>query len=99
MHGLREPEHITLVEGLALLQQSGLSADEAKVRLRQAFVRKAFPQAPLFAFEYDEAEIDWATGLSKFLERTNAFARPSDGRMLIAISLGINSRPSVAIRN
>jgi len=62
---LKESEHITLPEGLILLQNSGLSTEEAKVRLRQAFVRKAFSQAPLFAFEYDDADIDWATGSVK----------------------------------
>jgi hypothetical protein len=52
---------------------SGLATEEAKVRLRQAFVRKAFPQAPLFAFEYDEADIDWATGSVKIPRKKDRF--------------------------
>jgi hypothetical protein len=65
---------------------NGLSTEEAKTSLRQAFVRKAFAQAPLFAFEYDDAEIDWTTG---FPEKRIAFARRSYVPILIAISLRI----------
>jgi Hypothetical protein (DUF2513) len=73
MSVLKEPEHITLPEGLILLQNSGLSTEDAKVRLRQAFVRKAFLQAPLFAFEYDDADIDWATGSVKISKKKDRF--------------------------
>jgi Predicted nucleotide-binding protein containing TIR-like domain len=73
MPTLKEPERITLAEGLTILQQNGLSAEEGKARLRQAFVRKAFPQAPLFAFEYDEADIDWTTGFVKIPRKKERF--------------------------
>jgi hypothetical protein len=69
----KEPEQITLAEGLIILQQNGLSPEEAKARLRRAFVQKAFLQAPLFAFEYDEAEIDWTTGFVKIPRKTERF--------------------------
>ena len=72
MHALKEPERITLAEGLALLERH-LPAEQAKVRLRQAFTRKAFPQSPLFAFEYDEADIDWATGSVKIPRKRDRF--------------------------
>ena len=70
---IKEPEHITLVEGLAILRSNGLSTEEAKTRLRQAFVAKAFLQAPLFAFEYDEADIDWTTGSVKIPRKKERF--------------------------
>jgi hypothetical protein len=73
MNALKEPEHITLPEGLILLQNTGLSTEETKVRLRQAFVRKAFSQAPLFAFEYDDADIDWSTGSVKISKKKDRF--------------------------
>ncbi len=73
MRLVKEPERITLVEGLTLLARH-LPFDEAKERLRQAFIRKAFPQSPLFAFEYDEAEIDWSTGLVKIPRKREAFS-------------------------
>jgi hypothetical protein len=73
MPTLKEPERITLPEGLTILQQNGLSLEEAKARLRQAFVQKAFPQAPLFAFEYDEAYIDWTTGFVKIPRKKERF--------------------------
>lgn len=69
---VKEPEPITLVEGLELLK-SHLPAEEAKTRLRQAFIRKAFPQAPLFAFPYDEADIDWTTGAVKIPRKRDRF--------------------------
>ena len=61
---IKEPERINLADGLKLLEEH-LPAEEAKARLRQAFVQKAFSQAPLFAFSYDEAVIDWTTGWVK----------------------------------
>ena len=66
MNALKEPGHITLAEGLKLLE-SRLPAEEAKARLRQAFIQRAFIQseAPIFALSYDEAEIDWTTGSVK----------------------------------
>lgn len=74
MPALREPEKITLVEGLTILQNyGGLSPEEAKTRLRQAFVRKAFGQAPLFAFPYDDADIDWTTGRVKIRQNRERF--------------------------
>jgi hypothetical protein len=72
MNALKEPECITLAEGLALLERH-LPAEQAKVRLRQAFTRKAFPQSPLFAFEYDEADIDWATASVKIPRKRDRF--------------------------
>jgi Transposase IS66 family len=69
MNALKEPERINLAEGLTLLK-SHLPSEEAKSCLRRAFIRKAFPQSPSFAFEYDEADIDWTTGSVKILERT-----------------------------
>jgi hypothetical protein len=72
MNALKEPERITLVEGLELLQ-SHLPAEEAKSRLRQAFIRKAFRQAPDFAFPYDEADIDWTTGAVKIRRKRDRF--------------------------
>jgi hypothetical protein len=41
--------------------------------VRQAFVRKAFAHAPLFAFEYDEADIDWTTGFVKLSRKKEPF--------------------------
>jgi predicted nucleotide-binding protein len=64
MNAIKEPERINLAEGLALLERH-VPTEEAKSSLRQAFIRKAFPQSPLFAFEYDEADIDWTTGSVK----------------------------------
>lgn len=63
---------ITLVEGLQLLE-SVLPAEDAKRRLRQAFVQKAFRQEPLFAFQYDEADIDWTTGSVKIPRKRERF--------------------------
>jgi hypothetical protein len=58
---VKGPERINLADGLKLLEEH-LPAEEAKARLRQAFVQKAFSQGPLFALPYDEAVIDWTTG-------------------------------------
>jgi len=57
------------VEGLTLL----LSSEEAKTRLGRAFVRKAFDTWPLFAFPYDEANIDWTTGSVKIPKKKDRF--------------------------
>jgi predicted nucleotide-binding protein len=70
---LKEPERITLVEGLSLLQNSGLSPEEAKTRLRPAFERKAFLQSPCYAFEYEGADIDWTTGSVKIPRKKDRF--------------------------
>lgn len=72
MPAIKEPERINLVEGLALLTRH-LPPDVAKERLRQAFVRGAFPQSPRFAFEYDQADIDWGTGSVKIQRKREAF--------------------------
>jgi len=72
MSALKEPKRISLVEGLNLLERH-LSTEEAKTRLRQAFVRKAFRQEPSFALSYDEAEIDWAAGLVKIPRKRDRF--------------------------
>jgi hypothetical protein len=69
---IKEPERINLADGLKLLEEH-LPSEEAKARLRQAFVQKAFPQAPLFALSYDEAVIDWTTGLVKIPRRNDRF--------------------------
>lgn len=61
-----------MVEGLKILE-SHLSAEEAKIRLRQAFIRKAFAQAPLFALPYDEADINWKTGSVKIARKRDGF--------------------------
>ena len=53
---LKEPERITLVEGLELLEQYG-PAEQAKARLRQAFIQKGFRQEPLFAFSYEDPAV------------------------------------------
>jgi hypothetical protein len=72
MNALKEPERITLVEGVELLQ-SRLPTEEAKTRLRQAFIRKAFRQVPLFALSYDDADIDWTTGSVKIPRKRDRF--------------------------
>jgi predicted nucleotide-binding protein len=72
MNALKEPERINLAEGLALLERH-VPTEEAKSSLRQAFIRKAFPQSPLFAFEYDEADIDWTTGSVKIPRKPDRF--------------------------
>ena len=71
---LKEPERITLVEGLELLERH-VPTEEAKSRLRQAFIRKVFRQAPLFAFafSYDEADIDWMTGFGQNSQEARSF--------------------------
>ena len=70
---IKEPGRINLAEGLKLLEEH-LPAEEAKARLRQAFVQKAFPQAPWFAFEYEQADIDWDTGSVKIPRRREPFS-------------------------
>jgi predicted nucleotide-binding protein len=52
----------------------GVSLLEA--RLWDAFTQKAFPQSPSFAFEYDEADIDWTTGSVKIPRMKDRF-RPT----------------------
>jgi hypothetical protein len=69
---LKEPERITLVERLKLLE-SRLPVEEAKSRLRQAFIHKAFSQEPLFALSYDESDIDWTTGCVKIPRKRDRF--------------------------
>lgn len=68
----KEPERINLPEGLAVLANY-LPAADAKVRLRDAFVRKACSHWPRFALSYDEAEIDWTTGSVKIPRKREAF--------------------------
>ena len=68
MPAIKEPERITLAEGLALVEKY-LPLDQAKARNLRAFVQKALNQEPVFALPYDEAEIDWATGSVKKIPR------------------------------
>ncbi|SED60528.1 hypothetical protein SAMN05444161_3570 [Rhizobiales bacterium GAS191] len=72
MPALKEPKRISLAEGLALLE-GHLPIEQAKRRLRQAFIQKAFSQEPLFALPYDEADIDWTTGLVKIPRKQDRF--------------------------
>jgi hypothetical protein len=72
MNALKEPEHITLAEGLALLE-SHLPIEQAKTRLRQAFIQGVLRESPRFAFEYDEASIDWVTGSVKIPRKPERF--------------------------
>jgi hypothetical protein len=65
-------ERITLAEALAFLEQS-FPPDQAKARIRRAFVQKALDQQPMFALPYDEAEIDWATGSVKIPRKRERF--------------------------
>ena len=63
---LKEPERITLAEGLTLLDRH-VPTEQAKARLRQAFIQRDLIQSqlPLIALPYDDADIDWATGSVK----------------------------------
>src|SRR6266851_1551855 len=72
MVALREPERITLVEGLQLVGRH-VPTEEAKTRLRQAFIQKAISQQPLFAFSYDGADIDWMAGSVKIPRKRDRF--------------------------
>ncbi|MGC2221827.1 MAG: nucleotide-binding protein [Methylocella sp.] len=72
MNALKEPEHITLAEGLALLE-SHLPIEQAKTRLRQAFIQGVLREPPRFAFEYDKADIDWTTGSVKIPRMKDRF--------------------------
>jgi hypothetical protein len=69
---VKESERVTIAEGLAILAQR-LPADQAKARILRAFVQKALDQEPLFAFPYDEVEIDWATGSVKIPRKRERF--------------------------
>jgi Protein of unknown function (Hypoth_ymh) len=69
---IKEPERLTLAEGLALVEQY-LSPDQAKARVLRAFVQKALDQEPMFALPYDEADIDWATGSVKIPRKRERF--------------------------
>jgi hypothetical protein len=75
MSAIKEPERITLTEGLAILKQH-LPPDQAKVRVRRAFVQKMLDQEPLFAPPYDDAEIDCAAGSVKLPRKREPF-RPT----------------------
>jgi hypothetical protein len=72
MRALKEPERITLTEGLRLLE-AHVPTEKAKARLQQAFVQKAIRQEPLFAVQYDEADIDWITGSVKIPRKRDRF--------------------------
>ena len=72
MPAIKEPERITLAEGLALVERY-LPPDQAKARVLRAFVQKALEQEPVFALPYDEAEIDWATGSVKIPRKRERF--------------------------
>ena len=72
MPTVKEFERVTIAEGLAILERH-LPADQAKARIMRAFVQKALDQEPLFAFPYDEAEIDWATGSVKIPRKRERF--------------------------
>jgi predicted nucleotide-binding protein len=69
MGALREPERI---KALKLLEKH-VPTEEAKRRIRQAFIRKAFRQEPIFAFPYDEAHIEWTTGSVKIPRKRERF--------------------------
>lgn len=72
MPTVKESERVTLAEGLAILERH-LPSEQAKERLRRAFVKKEVHQEPMFALLYDEAEIDWATGLVKIPKKRERF--------------------------
>ena len=72
MGALKEPEPITLVEGLKLLEKH-VPTEEAKRQIRQAFIRKSFRQEPFFALPYDEADIEWTTGSVKIPRKRERF--------------------------
>jgi hypothetical protein len=72
MGALKEPERITLGDGLKLLE-SHASTEEAKSRLRQAFIARAISQQPLFALPYDGADIDWVAGSVKIPRKRERF--------------------------
>jgi hypothetical protein len=72
MRDLKEPDHLTLADGLAILE-GYLPREQAKSRLRAAFVCKAFVHSPLYAFSYDEADIDWETGSVKIPRKKERF--------------------------
>lgn len=72
MLALKEPERITLAEALTILERH-LPTEQAKLRVRQAFIQKAFRQEPLFAFSYDEADIDWKAGSVKIPRKRDRF--------------------------
>jgi len=69
---VREPDRLSLADALAVLETS-IPTEQAKSRLRAAFIQKAFSQSPLYALPYDEAEIDWRTGLVKIPRRRERF--------------------------
>jgi len=72
MPAIKEPQRITLAEGLAVLEQY-LPPHQAKARILRAFVQKALDQEPMFALPYEEAEIDWATGSVKIPRKRERF--------------------------
>jgi len=74
MNTPKEPERITLAEGLNLLE-SHFSAEQAKASLRKAFIQRAFIQSelPIFAHSYDEADIDWTAGSVKIPRKRERF--------------------------
>jgi hypothetical protein len=72
MPALKEPQRITLPEALTILERD-LPTEQGKLRLRQAFIQKAFRQEPLFALSYDEADIDWTTGSVKIPRKRDRF--------------------------
>lgn len=80
MRDLKESDRITLADGLAILLKNAIPAEQAKIRLRQAFIQKAFNQSPAYAFS-----IDWATGSVKIPRRRERFVptfRRSDSERL-----------------
>lgn len=72
MLALKSPERVTLAEALTILERQ-VPSDQAKLRLRQAFIQKAFHQQPLFALPYEEADIDWTTGSVKIPRKRYRF--------------------------
>jgi predicted nucleotide-binding protein len=72
MPTVKEPERITLAEGLHFLEKH-FPTEQAKALLRQAFILKAFSQSPSFALEYDDADIDWTTGSVKIPRMRDRF--------------------------
>lgn len=95
MQTLKRSERITLADGLQLLLPY-LPAEQAKDRLRQAFVHKAFSQAPLYACPYDEAEIDWETGTVKIPRERERFC-PTFSRKEFEEYFGLIPEPSPSL--
>src|SRR5713101_1089192 len=93
MGALKEPERITLVEGLKLLEKH-VPTEEAKRRIQQTFTRKAFRQEPFFALPYDEADMEWTTGSVKIPGKRERFCPTFSGTEFIAYFLQETPTPA-----